>query len=220
MVITLIAITIVYPLIAIVAGGLLPVEEAANQPLTVIASAMWSRPLVILFVIAGPLAALVTTLNGNFAGYGVPLIGAAEDGWFPKFMAKKNKYGAPYVFLTLGCVIALVPILVGYDISSIIRNMVIIFNVNTFFIFLAVFNMPRKFPEQWKNSKLHLPSLVYYTLMTIAGILTLASIFLQLANLNLFVVLFTAALYVVIMLYALYRYKKGYVKVKREASLE
>jgi len=217
---TLIAICIIYPLVAIVAGGILPLEEAANQPLTVIARHMWPTPVVIAFIIFGPLAALVTTLNGNFAGYGRPLLGAAKDGWFPSVMARQNKAGAPYVFLTLGALIALVPILAGFDISSIIRNMVIIFNVNTFFIFLSAFAMPKKYPEKWQASKLHLPDGLYYVVMTFSGILILASIYLQLRNLNLFIILFTVALYGIVIVYGNYRYKKGYVKFERDFSME
>jgi len=217
---TLLVICIVYPLVAIVAGGVLPLEEAANQPLTVIASHMWPTPMVIAFIIFGPLAALVTTLNGNYAGYGRPLLGAAKDGWFPPVMARQNKAGAPYMFLTLGTIIALVPILVGYDISSIIRNMVILFNVNTLFIFLSALAMPKKYPEKWKASKLHLPDGLYYVIMSISGILILASIYLQLRNLNLFVILFTVVLYAIVIIYGNYRYKKGYVKFERDFSLK
>lgn len=220
MLITILAICIVYPLVALVAGGCIPVEEAANQPLTVIANYLWSRPLVIAFVVFGPLAALVTTLNGNISGYGIPLLGAAKDGWFPDFMAKQNKSGAPYVFQTLGFLIALVPILMDYNISSIIRNMVIVFNVNNFFMFLAAFFMPKKFPEAWKKSTMHIPTSLYYVLMTLAGILVIASIGLQLRNLSAFIIIFTVGLYALVFLYGTYRYKKGYVHFERKASLE
>lgn len=220
MALTVLVLCIVYPLVAVVAGGVLPVEEAANQPLTVVAAAMWSKPMVVLFVIAGPLAALVTTLNGNFANYGINLLGAAKDGWFPEFMSKTNRYGAPYPFLTLGCLIALVPILMDYNISAIIRNMVIVFNVNSFFDFLSAVNMPRKYPEKWEGSSLHIPNGVFYTLMVFSGICVLSSTYLQIRNLEPFVVLFTVGLYAVIIIYGTIRYKKGYVHFNRQINIE
>lgn len=220
MALTVLVLCLVYPLVAVVAGGVLPVSEAANQPLTVVAAAIWPKPLVVLFVIAGPLAALVTTLNGNFANYGINLIGAAKDGWFPDFMAKTNRFGAPYAFLTLGCIIALVPILLDYNISAIIRNMVIVFNVNSFFNFLSAVNMPRKYPEKWEGSSLHIPNSIFYVLMVFSGICVLASTYLQIRNLEPFVILFTFGLYAAIIIYGTIRYKKGYVHFNREINIE
>ena len=56
-----IAIAIFYALIAMVAGGVLPVSETANQPLDLVARAIMPTPVFLFFVIGGALLALTTT---------------------------------------------------------------------------------------------------------------------------------------------------------------
>ena len=48
-----IAIAIFYALIAMVAGGVLPVSETANQPLDLVARAIMPTPVFLFFVIGG-----------------------------------------------------------------------------------------------------------------------------------------------------------------------
>lgn len=88
---TVIAIGIVYALVSITACGVLPVEEVAGKTLTVVAEKMWGRPLAVVFVLAGPLMALFTTLNGNFANMAAPQLAAARDGWWPSFFGEPRR---------------------------------------------------------------------------------------------------------------------------------
>ena len=78
-----IAIAIFYALIAMVAGGVLPVSETANQPLDLVARAIMPTPVFLFFVIGGALLALTTTLNATFAWITKPILQACNDGWLP-----------------------------------------------------------------------------------------------------------------------------------------
>ena len=69
-----IAIAIFYALIAMVAGGVLPVSETANQPLDLVARAIMPTPVFLFFVIGGALLALTTTLNATFAWITKPIL--------------------------------------------------------------------------------------------------------------------------------------------------
>ncbi len=159
---TIAVITVVYALVSITASGVLPVEEVAGQTLTVVAARLWPAPVVALFVIFGPLMALFTTLNANFANMAAPHLSAARDGWWPKGMAKTNRWGSPYVVYTICFLIAFIPILLDYSVSEIVGNMVILFQVNALFLSIAGFMIPSKYPEAWKKSSLHIPNGVFY----------------------------------------------------------
>ena len=66
-----------------VAGGVLPVSETANQPLDLVARAIMPTPVFLFFVIGGALLALTTTLNATFAWITSPSYRPANDGWLP-----------------------------------------------------------------------------------------------------------------------------------------
>ncbi len=206
-------ITVLYLLVAITAAGVLPIEEVANKPLTLVAKSMFSFPVAVAFVCMGPIMALVTTLNGNFANFSRPLLQTAADGWLPASFAKTNKRGAPVVLFTLIFIVALVPILFDLNVNDITRNFVLITNISSFFIFLCAWNIPRRAPDAWKNSKLNkIPKPVYYAIMVISGLLLAYSTYIQVRNLNISVVIVTVVIYAVIIGLTQFRYQKGLVK--------
>lgn len=115
-------IMVIYVGVALVAGGTLPLDKVINQPLTNAADYIMPKFLFVIFMVGGPIMALLTTINSCYAGFSAPHIQAAKDGWYPDFVAKCNKRGAPYVILTTILLISLIPILLNYDISTITRN--------------------------------------------------------------------------------------------------
>lgn len=74
--------------------------------------------------------------------------------------------------------------------------------------------MPKKFPEQWKNSKGYVPSGVYNLFMVLAVIVQGAIIFYAIKGLTIQIVVASLSVMAICAIYAVNRYKKGYVKMK------
>ena len=58
-------------------------------------------------------------MNSSYTVFYRPFHQMTRDGWFPGVFAKTNKNDVPYVLLTVIYVIAIVPVLAGYDIKTI-----------------------------------------------------------------------------------------------------
>ncbi|MEL7658503.1 MAG: APC family permease, partial [Bacillota bacterium] len=106
-------ILVLYTSVALVAGGVVPIKEAAGQPLTIVATKILGNPLSYIFVIGGPLAALTTTLNSSFGVFSKPVLQMSKDGWFPSRFARLNRYGSPYLVLTVLYAMAVIPVIAG-----------------------------------------------------------------------------------------------------------
>ena len=215
MLICALAITVIYELVTVTATGTVPLEEAAQMTLMGAASTMWPKILVHLFVLFGPVMALATTLNGNMASFSVSIRTAANDGWFPDFIAKTNRFDSPYVVYTIGAVIAIIPIILGIDFSTIVKDMVIIFNITSLFIFCSAFNLPKKMPDAWEKSSLHMPKTVFYIVMSVVFVAIIGALWLQFRSVDMKIIIMTIVAYCVIIGYSMYRLKRGYVKIDK-----
>ena len=60
-------ILIVYVGIALVQSGILPISQTAGKPLTIVAETILPAPVMMLFIIGGPLMALATTINSFYS---------------------------------------------------------------------------------------------------------------------------------------------------------
>ncbi|MDD7637691.1 MAG: APC family permease, partial [Clostridiales bacterium] len=91
------AVVIVYAIMSTVAAGVLPVEQVANQPLSVSAEAFMPKTVYTFFVVGGAMFALLTTLNFNIGMIVYPMERACKDGWLPaKFAERNNKFGSAH----------------------------------------------------------------------------------------------------------------------------
>ncbi len=206
-------IMVIYVGVALVAGGTLPLDKVINQPLTNVADYIMPKFLFVIFMVGGPIMALLTTINSCYAGFSAPHIQAAKDGWYPDFVAKCNKRGAPYVILTTILLISLIPILLNYDISTITRNCTLVQTVTMAMSAFVVWNLPKRYPEQWKNSLYHVPNTVFYIIMLLC-MLTYISVFIASAStLNVTIVTVSISILVICSIYANIRYKSGKTKV-------
>ena len=113
------AVGIVYAFLSLVAVGVLPVEQVANQNLSVVARQIMSQPLFVFFIVGGAMFAIATTLNSTMGWVTKPIMAACADGWLPKKLAVVNeKYGTPHILLTVFYFIGLIPILLSIDLST------------------------------------------------------------------------------------------------------
>lgn len=153
MIVSTLAVAVLYGVIAFVAAGVLPLEQVAGQNLTLVAAAILSRPLYVFFIVCGAGFALISTLNAQFAWAPKPVMQACDDGWLPSGLAKLSKYNTPIVILTILYVVGMVCVLTGLSVA-VLGNMCLIANgVITLMINACVYKIPKVCPKEWENSK-------------------------------------------------------------------
>lgn len=119
MILSTVIVAVFYALIGVVASGVLPLDQVAFQPLTLVAQTIFPAWLYYFFVIGGALFALATTLNGTLSWVTRGLQLSAQDGWLPEICAKENKGGTPVVLLLVFYVVGAIPVLTGMDTTTI-----------------------------------------------------------------------------------------------------
>lgn len=141
--------TLLFAAVGFAGASVLPYEQVANQPLTFAAQVIYSNKAgMLFFIIGGCLMAIMTTINGSLMWYCNTMIKGEEDGWFPKKVATVNRFGAPYVLLTIFWIIGIVPILLGANVSllsTVGTGLALLFYLIPNF---ALINLPKKYPEQ------------------------------------------------------------------------
>lgn len=206
-------IMVIYVGVALVGGGVLPLEQVINQPLTNVADSILPKALFVVFMLGGPIMALLTTINSCYAGFAAPHIQAAQDGWYPDFVAKTNKNGAPYVVLTVIMLVSLLPVLLNFDINTITKNCTLVQTVTMAMSAFVVWNLPKRFPDQWAKAPYHVPNGVFYAIRLLS-ILTYIAVFIaSAATLNATIVIVSVSVLVICSVYANVRYKMGKTKV-------
>lgn len=145
-IVSTVAIVVLYAVMATIAAGVLPVEQVANQPLSVAAAAFMPKSVFTFFVVGGAMFALLTTLNFSIGMITFPAIRACNDGWLPKKLAACNKkFGTPHWIL-------LVFYLVGLDLSTVANSTVILTTCIRGVIAYSAIRLPKKLPELWQRS--------------------------------------------------------------------
>ncbi len=211
---------IVYTLIAMVAGGVLPVEIVAGQPLTLVAEEIMSKPLYLAFIIGGPIMALATTLNSSFTVFTRPFHQMSKDGWVSPKMAVTNKYDCPYILVTINYLLAIIPVLLGFSISTITSNCVLISRVSDIVAIIAVILVPNRLPEAWNNRYFMISKTVFYILMIFSLCVDVFVFFITLKNLTSTLIIFTIVLLLSFYIYCTLRIKTGKVHMEKSYELQ
>jgi len=163
-----IVILVLYVAVSFAAGNVLPIEDVAGKPLTVAAKYMFSDVFYILFVICGPVLALITTLNSGFAALTAPILGGVRNGWLPTFIAKTNKHGAPVILYTIMFLLGAIPVLFGVSLKTLTNFTVITQRITGTLVCLAMFMIPKKCKAAWEKSWLHMPDPLFYLISAFA----------------------------------------------------
>lgn len=163
-----ITLAIVYGLMGVVASGVLPVEDVAGKTLSVVASEIFPKPVYIIFILGGAVFAIATSLMGGIALLKYPVLKVAEDGWLPGIFKKTTKQGYPWASQLLFYIISVIPVFLGFSFDSIISlimipTMLLCACCNFYCILL-----PKKYPKQWKESVLHMPTPVFTFVMLLS----------------------------------------------------
>lgn len=149
---------VIYALIALVASGVLPWEQVANQPLSLVAEAILPRPIFYVFLIGGALGATATTMNAIFTWVTKPIMIACDDGWFPRKLADVNKkFGTPHYLMLLVYLVGIVPILLDIPLDTIATIGSGLGCVYQAMMPLSAMFLLKKYPRAYENSKFKLP---------------------------------------------------------------
>ncbi|MEA5038750.1 MAG: APC family permease, partial [Clostridiaceae bacterium] len=82
----------------------------------------------------------------------------------PMTFGKKNNRGSRIYILTFMYIASLIPIIGGLSIT-VITNMVQLIMAALAFLYMAAYlRLPKKYPEEWKKARLHVPNGLYYTI--------------------------------------------------------
>jgi APA family basic amino acid/polyamine antiporter len=221
MIITTVILLILYSTIALIDSGVLPIAEVAGKPLTAVARQIMPLPLYYAFVVGGPLMAIATTLNSSFTVFSRPFHQMTDDGWFPKGLSRTNRFGSPYLILTIIYVIAIAPIISGFSIQMITANTVLIGRVADVVAVCAVITLPNRLPDAWENRYFRSMSKgLFYFFMGLSlavMVLCIALSFNSMAPSN---VVVTIVLVAVFLLYAILREKTGKVIMQKSYELQ
>lgn len=215
-------VAVLYFFIAVVGSGILPVEDvAAAMNLGIVAETFLPTPLYLFFMVGGAMFGLGTTVNSQLAALPYPVLKMAEDGWLPKSCTKRDKhFNYPYIIMGFMFVVGgVLPIVFGLNITD-IASMA---GAPTFLFsgVLALYSMqiPKKFPERWKQSKFHVPNPVLYALMILSAAASFFLTYTMLQMNGLTTALIILALVAVLVAYCYWRTKSGKVDLSYISAL-
>ena len=157
MITSLVLVTLLYIAIAIIATGVLPLELVQGESLAFVAREIFPPGLYVFFVLGGVMIALLTTLNSIFAWCTKGLFMATQDGWLPHSVAVRNRFGTPFILLTLFYIVGMLPIVTGMTLQyvTVLGNAVgIIFGIIPV---LALYNLYDRNPEAYRRATFKLP---------------------------------------------------------------
>lgn len=157
MITSLVLVTLLYMAIGIIGTGVLPLEQVKGQSLAFVAKEIFPPALYVFFVLGGVMIALLTTLNSIFAWCTKGLFMATQDGWLPRSIAIRNRFGTPFILLTLFYLVGMLPIVTGMTLQyvTILGNAVgIIFGIIPV---LALYNLYDRNPEAYRRASFRLP---------------------------------------------------------------
>jgi amino acid transporter len=213
-------ILVVYTLVALIDVSVLPLDKVVNKPLTLAAKEILPSALFVLFIIGGPIMALLTTLNSTYGAMVGPFAKAAKDGWFPAALAKKNKYGAAVVILTIELIIGVIPVLLNFSVATIVNNLMLITSVYQFLLYYSLLQVPRKMPQKWSQATMHCNNAVYYGIIAVASLFQLFILYKSIRNLTPVVAITNVAVLLICFIYAVVRHNLGKTHIDTEGMLE
>lgn len=163
MLLTVPTLIVLYVGVAMAATSVMTVEEYGESTTLVFAAQrIFPTWLFVLFIIGGPIMALLSTLNSSFAYNSINIGQSCDDGWLPAVFGKKNSRGARVWILTFMYVVGMIPILFGFSIDVITNMVQLMTSAFAILNMVAYLRMPKKYPAAWKKARFHVSNGLYY----------------------------------------------------------
>ncbi|MDR1249849.1 MAG: APC family permease [Treponema sp.] len=210
-----ILVAVLYAVIALVAGGVLPLEQVAFQPLTQVAETILPKPIFVFFMVGGAMFALATTLNAQFASMTKPVLQMSADGWMPKQMAYLHpKFKTPWVWLTVFYIIGILCIFTGLDIGGMASALLFVSQIMLVIINVLVVRLPKVLPEAWAKSKFKVSIPALWIIMILSVIFGIVQVWLLVSYMTPTLILINGGFVVLVFLFCLWRIKTGQVNIE------
>ncbi|MEG2082533.1 MAG: APC family permease [Oscillospiraceae bacterium] len=142
---------VIYFMLGYISSNVVPFDQAATATLGSVAQQIMPKGFYVFFVIGGAIFALATSLLGGIAAISAPIVSGAEDGWLPKFFAKRSKTGYPYVVMLLMYLVAVIPAMLNFSLDTIVSFILVPGMIVNFIACWLSFDLPKKYPEAWKT---------------------------------------------------------------------
>ena len=153
-IISTVTVGVMYALVAMVASGVLPIEQVADQNLSLVAQEVMPGWAFTYFTLAAGAGATAKTLNVTLSWSPKPILVACDDGMLPKSWGTVSKRGVPYKILIAFFFVGLIPLLIGMDISLISKMGTAISLLSKIMFSVAFLNLPKKYPEAYARSEM------------------------------------------------------------------
>lgn len=195
--------------VSFVASNAIPMEEMAGKPITYAAQRLLPGALFPVFMIFGPVLALLASLNGTMSSFSAPVLGAIRDGWIPREVGRTNRYGSPWIVYTVMWLICTVPLILGVSLKTFIGYTVMTQRICGLLLLAVAFRVPDRFPREWEASWLHMPKGVYYLLTALSGLTEVGILAASVRATSVPVFVGNLVLVAVLAVYACRRYRGG-----------
>ena len=215
MLLTFPTILVLYVGVAIATAGSTSLEDFAGSSSLVYSARRIMPPiLAYLFIIGGPVMAVLSSFNSSFAYHSLTLGQSCRDGWFPKKFGERNKYGTYTYILIFIYLLSVLPIIFGIDITQLVNLLQLVTFLTTILPQIAFLNLPKKYPEAWKNAKLRVPLGIYY-LSCWASIIVSTVVFIKSClSMNILVVVVSLVFIAACVILGLWRTNGGHVTIR------
>lgn len=162
--------TVIYVAVGFASGAVLPLEQTAGKTLTVTARTVFSPLFYNLFIIFGPVFALLTTMNAGIMDSALPVMAGVKEGWLPKWLAKQNKHGAYYVAIGIIFIIGAFPVVSGISVAQIASMTMALGALSAILLIISAVNFPFVFSKEWEKSFLHIPLPCYFLIVLFCSV--------------------------------------------------
>lgn len=197
----------------IVAIGVVPQEQVAGT-LVNVAKAIFPAWFYPIWVIVIPGLLVLTTLNGLMSQFTMQLYQLSVDGWMPEILKKENKHGSKWVVLTILWVVALIPILLGWNINAVLSQITFCTLFSDMLILISLFMLPKVFPNGWKARMGWCPMWLYYVVCLLSITVRGAVAYSAVTNITGQKLLVTLAIMAVIIIWVVFRNKSGKARIR------
>lgn len=214
------AMIISWVVITIVGANVLPIEQVANQPLTVVAEEIMPKYLALFFVIGGPIMAILTSYLGLVPVTTAGMLQTAKEGWFPKVLAKKSKKGTPIVIYTLLQGAILIIVSLEIPITALLYQFAFITAIATVVLYVAILRLPKSHPELFDRAGAKVTSMSYRIASMIAIVLALVIFYLSIQGVSVIQILINVVAIALLYLLSNYLVNTGKVHVEENFELD
>ncbi len=163
------AAAVLYMGVAAVTAGALPVEQTANQPLSVAARAFLPPAAFQFFIVGGAMVAIISTMNAQLLAGSKGLLAAIDDGWFPRGIGAVNKrFGTPHFLLSGLYVVGLLPVIFDIPVNVLASGISGIGQLLFILLIVASLRLRYRFPELHEAASFKMGLRLHWVLGVIA----------------------------------------------------